>query len=108
MAKRNDDRDGNRRAAQQLAAWIDGHLGLLRGLADLRDLGPEACEAVAVVLQVRELKTMALSWALWEALTTGSGFDPEAVLTAEIPYSRIDLARRALWGSDPTDLDPAT
>jgi hypothetical protein len=68
MAKRNDACDGDRRGARQLAAWIDQHLGLLRGLADLRELGPDAEEAVAAVLEVRELKTTVLSWQLWEAL----------------------------------------
>ena len=106
MAQR-DNEGADRRSARQLAAWIDQNLGLLRGLADLRDLGADAADAVGAVVEVRPLKAMALSWQLWEALALGSGTDPEELLLEEIPYSRVDLARRALWGSGRGDLGPA-
>lgn len=106
MAQRNDD-PREPRPERQLGAWIEKNLGLLRGLSDLRELGVQAADAVAAVLEVRELKTMALSWQLWEALALGSGDDPEARLIEEIPYTRIELARRALWGSDLIGRDSA-
>src|SRR4051794_38499751 len=86
------------RSARQLARWIDQHLGLLRGLVELRDLGPDADDAVAAVGSVPEIVRIVAGWALWEAIAAGDGLDAEALLVQEIPYTRVALARRALWG----------
>lgn len=85
-------------SAVQLADWIDGHLGLLRGLAELRELGPQAEDAVLAVLEIREVRRAHLSWQLWEALVAGDGYDPDELLLRHLPYSRLELAQLALRG----------
>lgn len=98
MAKSSGAASCDDRSAELLGTWIDRHLGLLRGLAELRDLGGQASSAVSAVLDVREIRRIRLSWELWTALAEGGGADVEALLVRHIPWSRLDLARRALYG----------
>lgn len=97
---------GNELSAWKLARWIDEHLGLLRGLVELRELGKQADEAVEAVLTVRDVRRLWLSWQLWEALAAGDGLDIDALLVRNLPYSRLELARSALWGQSAATAAP--
>lgn len=91
----------HRGTAALLAAWLEEHQGLLRGLSALRALGPEADEAVQSVLKLRKLRTARLSWELWASLTTVDGFDADALLLEYASVEAVRLGKAALLGPQP-------
>jgi hypothetical protein len=94
----------HRSTAALLAAWIEEHQELLRGLSALRALGPEADEAVQSVLKLRKLRTARLSWELWASFTTADGFDADALLLEYASIEAVRLGRMALLGTEPVRL----
>jgi hypothetical protein len=82
-----------------LADWLARDGALLDALLALRRLGGEGRDALEAVLSVRRVAALRASWALWQALAEGDGEDPEVLLLRTLPLSRLENARRALWGS---------
>ena len=90
-----------------LADWIARDGALLESLLALRRLGAEGRDALEAVLAIRRVAALRASWALWEALAEGDGDDPETLLLRTLPLSRLEDARRALWGSSWRDREEA-
>lgn len=86
------------RSAVALSRWIESHLGLLSGLAALRDLGEEADLALDAVFEIREVRCTRFGWQLVDALCASDGEDFEALILRHLPLSRWETARSALWG----------
>lgn len=94
----------HRATAALLAAWLEEHQELLRGLVAIRALGPEAGEAVHSVLKLRKVRTAQLSWELWASFSTADGFDVDALLLEHASIEAVGLGKAALFGNDLTRL----
>ncbi len=86
--------------ARALKRCVDEQLGLMAGLAALRNLGSSAEAAVAAVLSVHEVRCLVLSWVLFETMMTTDDRYPEGLLDEVFDPGRLALARVALFGTD--------
>ncbi len=85
-------------SAARLSNWVDSHMGILRGLCELRAMGPRAEGAVIAVLDVPEVAVIRSSWLLWQRLSRLSNEEFNRLLEEHLPTSRISLFRDAVWG----------
>ncbi len=88
----------HRGTAAVLAAWLEEHQDLLRGLLAIRALEPEAHEAVQAVLNVQKIRVVRLSWELWASFTRADAADPDALLLDHVPEEMVRLGKDALFG----------
>lgn len=86
------------RFAELLGQWVESYGVLLDALTELRHLGDEPV-AVAALLDARPVRTLRLSWELWEALLDGDGEDTEATLEEVVEADVLGWCRSALWGA---------
>lgn len=97
--------EGTHRAtAALLAAWLEEHQELLRGLAAIRAFGRDADDAVQAVLNLRKIQVARASWELWASFTKADGVDPETLLLQHVSVEAMRLGKAALFGSEPARL----
>ncbi len=105
MAKATGARGGaedmHRGTAALLAAWLEEHQDLLRGLIALEALGADAQDAVLAVRELPMVQVVRLSWELWASFTAADGADPEVLLLQHAEPVLVCLGRKALFGNRP-------
>jgi hypothetical protein len=74
------------------------HSDLVFGLAGLRDLGPNAEEAVSRALEIPQLAVLRLSWELIDAVIESEDEDPAILFTAVLGERICQRARYAVFG----------
>jgi hypothetical protein len=82
----------------EVAQWVEANNDLIEALLTLRELGPDAAEAVAAATAMRSVVRLRVSMELWEALVEGAGDDAERLLLESLPFHTLDRLRRAVWG----------
>ena len=90
--------DSHRATAALLAACLEAHQELLRGLSALRALEPEADEAVQAILTLRGVRVVCLSWELWASFVGADGDDPDRLLLDHASGELVRLGKEALFG----------
>lgn len=91
----------HRGTAALLAAWLEEHQDLLRGLIAVRALEPETDTAVQAVLNLRKVRVVRLSWELWASFTRADAADPDALLLDYVSDEPMRLGKDALFGKTP-------
>lgn len=94
----------HRGTAALLAAWVEEHQELLRGLIAVRALEPEAHAAVQAILNVPKIRVVRLSWELWASFTRADGANPDTLLLGCASDELVRLGKSALFGSEPVRL----
>lgn len=87
--------------ADRLQEALAPHWRLIGGLIELREIGVDGEEAVERILNLPALRTVRLSWELWDMLVIGDGHDPDDLLAGHMRLDLVDEARLALWGPLP-------
>jgi hypothetical protein len=87
----------------RLARWLldRDHERTLLALANLRYEVVPLDEVVRLLLDAPAVKTLKLSWELWEAMLEKGEEDTEELLLRHVPTHALETARLALWGEDP-------